>query len=123
MSANMKSSIDKPISKTDLTSLLDEGWQEWNGQFFLPKHKHGFKYVQILFKGPKNHVDIVIDDMVLEELPLEKDWLQEVKSRTEQLRKRHTTVRYDEMVFSGEPLYLTYNALWWWISVIIIYSS
>ena len=75
-------------------SVSDKGWQEWNAQFFLPSHKKGFRYVQILFKGPKHHVDIVIDDMVLEELPLEKDWLQAVKARTEKLRKRDVTIRY-----------------------------
>ena len=71
----------------------DEGWQEWNGQFFLPKHKHGFKYVQIFYKGLKHHIDIVIDDMVLEELSLEDDWLQQTKAKTETLRKRDATIR------------------------------
>eukprot|EP00112_Aurelia_sp_Birch-Aquarium-sp1_P016710 Seg381.27 transcript_id=Seg381.27/GoldUCD/mRNA.D3Y31 product="Anti-sigma-I factor RsgI6" protein_id=Seg381.27/GoldUCD/D3Y31 len=84
----------------------NKGWQEWNAQFFLPSRKNGFRYVQILFKGPKHHVDIVIDDMVLEELPLEKDWLQEVKARTEKLRKRDVTIRlrFDSNVISPEQL-------------------
>ena len=88
-------------------SVSDKGWQEWNAQFFLPSHKKGFKYVQILFKGPKHHVDIVIDDMVLEELPLEKDWLQAVKARTEKLRKRDVTIRY-----VGDRFLFCFRARW-----------
>ena len=60
--------------------------------------------MQVLFKGPKNHIDIVIDDMVLEELPLEEDWLQEIKARTDKLRKRDVTIKYDHM-FSFELFY------------------
>ena len=60
--------------------------------------------MQVLFKGPKNHIDIVIDDMVLEELPLEEDWLQEIKARTDKLRKRDVTIKYDYM-FSFELFY------------------
>ena len=48
-----------------------------------------------MFKGPKNHIDIVIDDMALEELPLEEDWLKKIKARTEKLRKRNTIIKYD----------------------------
>ena len=58
--------------------------------------------MQILFKGPKHHVDIVVDDVVLEEMPLEEDWLQEVKARTEKLRKRDATIRcFDNFCFFG----------------------
>eukprot|EP00794_Sanderia_malayensis_P008184 gene8184-9061_t len=93
------------LAKRDKFNKNDD-WQEWKAQFALPAHKPGFRYVQIYFKGPKYHVNILIDGMELNELPLEEDWLEQTKAKTELLRKRHATIRinFDPAFISKEQL-------------------
>ncbi len=60
----------------------------------MPEHKPGFRYVHVYFKGPKSYVNILLDEMVLRELPLAEDWLEELKEKTDRLRKRDVMIRY-----------------------------
>ena len=72
--------------------FLDTGWQFWNSQFFLPKYSN-YSSIYLYFQGPEKHVDILIDDMKLTEIPRYQNFNALSDREIEIFRTRNVTVR------------------------------
>ncbi|XP_057304862.1 uncharacterized protein LOC130641875 [Hydractinia symbiolongicarpus] len=104
-----QSTVDRKVERRLLAKrnryIKNDGWVFWNTQFHLPKER-SYRFVFIYFQGPKKHIDIYVDSMVLQQIQHLKNWKELNDMKIEKTRTRDVTVRvmFDRHQYSEKDL-------------------